>query len=247
MTEIVLGTGTVLAACVQAGTGLGFALVLTPIAFALLPAVAAIVFVTALGLVLNLLVLGAERRRPRVVWSEVVLIGLAAIPGVAAGALVLQVVAKPVLQVAVGVALIAVTLSRLRAGRRSAATTTHVMPARVALGLGTGVLTTAVGITGPPVALWLARRGLAPVQIRDSLGALFLALGAFACIALAPQFGRAHLGAGLLALALTGVVGGHAIGRRLFTRIPAHTFDPLLNAVILAAGAASVVAGLGVA
>ena len=245
MTEIVLGAGTVLAACVQAGTGLGFALVLTPIAFALLPAVAAIVLVTSLGLVLNLLVLGAERRRPRVVWSEVVLIGLAAIPGVAGGAVVLDVVAKPALQGAVGVALIAVTLLRLRAGRRTA-TITHVVPARVALGLGTGVLTTAVGITGPPIALWLARRGLAPVQIRDSLGALFLALGTFACIALAPQFGRTHLGAGLLALALAGVVAGHAIGRRLFTRIPAHRFDPLLSAVILAAGVASVVAGLGV-
>ncbi|MGZ4173091.1 MAG: hypothetical protein ACXVQR_01315 [Solirubrobacteraceae bacterium] len=39
------------------------------------------------------------------------------------------------------------------------------------------------------------------------------------------------------------MIGGHALGSRLFARMGAHRFDPLLHAVILATAAASVVTG----
>ena len=66
------------AAVVQASTGLGFALILSPAVFALLEPESAVVAITVLGLALNGLVLFGERRRPRVAWGEVRPILLAA-------------------------------------------------------------------------------------------------------------------------------------------------------------------------
>jgi len=57
-----VGIGALAAASVQATTGLGFALLLTPVTFAVLAPASAILIVTLLGLELNLLVLLAERR-----------------------------------------------------------------------------------------------------------------------------------------------------------------------------------------
>jgi uncharacterized protein len=169
VTVALVGLSALAAASVQATTGLGFALVLTPIMFALLSPEGAIVTVTALGLELNLLVLLAERRRPRVAWGEVAPILAAAVPGVVCGVLLLRALPKPVLQVGVGVAVIAAALLRVRGGR------TVIGPgspsARLALGFATGALTTSTGVSGPPMALWLSRRGLAPGEVRDSLRA----------------------------------------------------------------------------
>src|SRR5438552_2298578 len=119
MTLALVGVGALAAACVQATTGLGFALLLTPIMFALLSPAAAIVTVTALGLELNVLVLAGERRRPKVAWREAVPILLAAVPGTVCGVLLLRVLPKPVLQVGVGAAVIVAALLRVRFGRAS--------------------------------------------------------------------------------------------------------------------------------
>ena len=244
MTVALLGAGARAAACVQASTGLGFALVLTPVAFALLRAPAAILVVTVLGIVLNVLVLAGEQRRPRVVWSEAIPILAAAIPGTAAGVLALSVLPKPVLQVAVGGGLVAIALARLRSRAHPAPSRSRTGPTRVALGLVTGMLGTSTGVTGPPLAIWLQRRGLRPAELRDSLSAMFLVLGLLGFIALVPLFHRAHPQAAVLLGGVACVVGGHALGRRVFARLAPQRFVPLVQAVILAAGVASVIAGL---
>jgi hypothetical protein len=46
-----------------------------------------------------------------------------------------------------------------------------------------------------------------------------------------------------LLLALGCVAAGHALGRRAFARLDARRYEPLLLAVIAAAGVASVVSG----
>jgi uncharacterized membrane protein YfcA len=243
MTVAVVGVSVLAAACVQASTGLGFALVLAPILFALLSPAGAIVMVTGLGLILNALVLGAERRRPHVAWGEAIPLVAAAIPGTVCGVLVLRLLSKPVLQVGVGLILVAAALMRMRAGR-AAAPGGGVGPARLAVGFATGALTTSTGVSGPPLAMWLARRGLAPAELRDSLSAMFLALGASACVALVPVLGRSHLDPRLLAAGAACVVGGHALGRRVFARLGPRRFETLLYLVIAGAGIASLSAGL---
>jgi hypothetical protein len=115
---------------------------------------------------------------------------------------------------------------------------------RLAVGFATGALTTSAGVSGPPLALWLSRCRLGPGQLRDSLSAMFLAIGLIALLALAPVLGNAHLHPTVLLLALGAVLAGHAVGSRAFTRLNPARFEPLLLLVVAAAGVASLVGGL---
>jgi uncharacterized protein len=220
--------------------------VLSPAAFALLDPESAIVAVTALGLALNLLVLFAEHRRPQVAWSEVRPFLWAAVPGAACGVVVLRALPKPALQVTVGVAVVVAAALRAHGLRRAVPPTAGDPRRRLAVGLVSGALQTSAGVSGPPLALWLAHRGYGPAQMRDSLGAAFLGLAIIGGLVLVPVLAAA--GADIdwdaLALGLVCVVVGHAIGRRAFARIKGERFEPLLLAVVTLAGLASVVAGL---
>ncbi len=239
-TVALIGVVVMAAACVQATTGLGFALVLSPVVFAVLSPAAAIITVTGLGLLLNLLVLLGEHRRPRVAWREVLPILVAVAPGAVGGMLLLRSLSKPVLQVGVGVVL----LSGVLVGRiRASATKSDSVAIRLAIGLTTGVLTTSAGVSGPPIALWLTRTDLSPGEVRDSLSATFLAIGLIACVALIPVVARAHIDPALVAPAMVCVVGGHALGRRAFARVDKRWFEALLATVVVCAGAASIAAG----
>lgn len=242
MTPALVGISALAAASVQATTGLGFALILTPVLFALLAPAGAILTVTVLGLELNLLVLLAERRRPNVAWHEVGPLLAAAVPGTVCGILVLRALSKPVLQIAVGSAVLVAALVRARLDSQTSAHGGRRM--RLALGFTSGALTTSTGVSGPPLALWLARRGLTPAEMRDSLSAIFLAIGIVALLALVPVLHRAHLNPWQIAVGLGCVIGGHALGSRAFARIEAHRFEPLLLVVIACAGVASIIAGV---
>jgi uncharacterized membrane protein YfcA len=238
-----VGLGALVASSVQSTTGLGFALVLTPVLFGLFSPTTAVVLVTVLGLELNLLVLLAERRKPKVAWREVGPLLAAAVPGAVCGLLLLRDLSKPVLQVGVGVLVVVAAGIRLRSHRATVATTGGTR-ARIAVGFTTGAMSTSAGITGPPVALWFERRGMSPREMRDSLSALFLALGIVAVIIFIPVLHTARLTAPEILVGLACVVGGHAIGSRAFARIEAERFQPLLLAVIICTGLASVIAGV---
>jgi hypothetical protein len=241
MTLVLVAAGTLVAAGVQATGGIGFALILTPVLFAVLPSVGAVVVVTGLGLLLNVLVLFAERRRLSIAWNEIVPILVASAPGAVVGLLVLRALPKPVLQVAVGLAVLTFGFVILRGHLRVAADQGWI---RLPIGFTTGILTIATGVSGPPVALWLSSRGLRGSKVRDSLGAFFLGLGIIAILTLIPVLHDAHLGVWTLIAAVAAVLAGHAIGSRLFARMTPGHFDVLMLSITLATGATSVVLGL---
>lgn len=236
-----VGCTAMIAACVQAATTLGFALVLTPVLFAVLSSTGAILTATLLGLELNLLVLLAERRRPAVAWAEILPILVAAVPGTVCGVLVLRALPKSTLQIVVG--LLIIVAAFLRVWMRPAAAARGRPWQRAALGLAAGTLTTSSGVSGPPLALWFSHRGMRPAALRDSLSACFLAIGSIGALALIPVLGRAHLSRSVLLVGVVGVVAGHALGRRAFAALDTRGFEPVLLGVILIAGLASVVAG----
>ncbi len=240
MTLALIAVGAFVAACVQATSGLGFALILTPVLFALMSSVGTIVTATGLGIVLNVLVLFAERRRLSVAWSEVVPILAAAAPGSVLGLLLLRALPKPALQIAVGIGVIAVALLRLRGRVRVHAGGPWQ---RATLGFTTGTLSTSTGVSGPPVALWFSSQGLQATRVRDSLCATFLGLGIITAVTLLPVLHDAHVGLNVLLVAIVAVVGGHAIGSRLFARLTTDRFELLLLAIIFVAGATSLVLG----
>ncbi len=241
MMVVLVAVTALLAATVQATAGLGFALVLTPVLFLEMPPAGAIVTATLLGILLNLLVLFAEPRRPAPAWSEVLPVLAAAIPGAACGLVLLATLPRAVLQILVGAVVIAAGLLR---ARRPMARRPRGARSRLALGYTVGAMSTATGITGPPLALWLGARGLSPAQVRDSLSATFLGIGVIVSLTIIPVLGHARMGAVTLAAAAAGVLAGHAVGSRLFIRLPVARYERLLLLVIFAAGAVSLIAGI---
>lgn len=232
-------------ATVQAAAGFGLALIAGPAVVAVLDPTQAVATLMVLTATTTVLLLGV-RRGPRAVrWADARSVTLAAVPGLAAGTLVLVVVGTSALQIAVGVAVLAAV--GLQALRRPVAGGTP--PSRwttLGVGLVAGVLTTTTGTNGPPLVLWLERRQAAPAEMRDTLAALFLALSVLGVgvLAVTGRIGSAVRPEVLPVLLIAAVVG-HVAGRRLFHLLDARRFRGAGLALSALAGVASLVGGLG--
>jgi uncharacterized membrane protein YfcA len=220
-------------AVVQAATGFGFALVLSPALFAVLEPAEAVTALLLLGAALSVLVLlEGHEVRPRLLAPML----LAALPGLALGALLLSALSKEALQVGVGVAVVAAGLWQLRhrAARR--------LPAAVA-GLVSGALTTSISINGPPLVLWLEGEGIRPAEFRATLAAAFLALDIAGAALLVSTESSATVDLGVVGPLLACVLGGYALGALAFRRLDAERFFPLVLGLVVCTGLASVLAG----
>ena len=247
MAAVVLAAvATLLGAGVQSATGFGFVLILGPAMFAVLEPAAALTTLLCLAAALNLLVLFSERRRRQIRHRDLALVLLAAAPGMVAGALVLERISKPALQMIVGVAICAAVVLQLRA--RSGAGLRYPDggsgPETALTGLATGVLTTTTGTNGPPLVIWLQRAGATPAQIRDTLAVGFLALSAAGAVVLAlaldePRQVELDVVVPLLAL----VLAGQVLGRVAFERLDPARFRIAGLTLVVGAGLASILAG----
>jgi uncharacterized protein len=231
-------------AVLQAATGIGFALVAAPALLATHAAPEAVATVLVLSLALNLLMLFAEGRRPQVLVDRLIPLLIAAMPGLVVGALLLRELSKPPVQAVAGAAIVVAGLTELRQPPRIAASEPRAR-LTIAVGGTAGLLAALTTVYGPPILLWLRRLGATAAQIRDSLAAAFLvlnSLGTAAVVALANRDGAVNPVTVLILIAP--LLVGHALGRRAFARIaPAH-FRALSLLVVLAAGLASLAAGL---
>ena len=229
-------------AAVQSATGFGFALVLSPALFAVMDPVEAVTALLVLGLALNLLVLFEGGRPEHVDWRALAPMLVAAVPGLAIGAVALTQLSKEVLQVAVGVAVIAAAGWQLRERARGH----RPIPPAAAWGAGfaSGALTTSISVSGPPLVLWLEARGVRPEEFRASLAASFLALNLVGAIVLLAAEGTGAFDAGAVAVLLALVVAGYALGALAFRRLDRERFFTLVLALVAATGVASVLAGL---
>lgn len=241
----VAAIAAVAGAALQSTGGFGFALVLGPALVAARGPREAVMALLVLGVVLNLLVLGAERRTPMVRWHDVAPMAAGALPGLAAGALLVDAMSKSTLQVVVGVAvLVAAALARARARRRVAQRSLR-RATGVPAGLVAGALTTSTGVNGPPLVLWLQGRGAQPVEVRDSLAVSFAFLNVTGAIAIGMAGGIANaIDVGALAVLVPATVAGHALGRRVLDDLGDERRGRFTFALVLVAGVASVVAGL---
>jgi uncharacterized protein len=231
---VLAAVAALVGAAVQSATGFGFALVLSPALFAVMEPAEAVTALLALGAALNVLVLveGHDAR-----WSRLPPLLLPALPGLALGAVVLAALSREPLQIGVGVAVIAAALWQLR-HRATAAR----VPAPAA-GFLSGVLTTSISISGPPIVLWLEAQALSPAEFRATLAAVFLALNVAGWAVLGVA-GDATADLGELALLLALVVVGYALGALAFRRLDHERFYRIVLALVIVTGLASVVAGL---
>ena len=230
-------------AFVQSTTGFGFALLLSPAAFAVMDPVEAVVTLLVLGLALNVLVLFERGRPEHVDWRALAPMLLAALPGLALGVVALTRLSKEALQVGVGVAVIAAAAWQLRERHRA---TRPRLPAGAGLAAGfvSGALTTSISVSGPPVVLWLEAREAHPEEFRASLAATFLALNLTGGALLLVAEGDASIDLATVALLLGLVVAGYALGALAFRRLNRERFYTLVLALVAGTGAASVAAGL---
>jgi uncharacterized protein len=239
--ELLAGLGVLCGAALQSATGFGFALMAAPLVVAATTPERAVGLLTVLGLVVNLLTLGTEGRRPRPLWREAARVLAWAAPAAVAGVLVLRSIDRTTLQLAVTVTVLLALVARVwasRAGPRPP----HAWHAPVA-GLISGALTTTTGTSGPPLVLLLTGRGEAPLRIRDTLTTIFLGLGVVALLVLAAS---GTTGAtprpAAVAVLIPVTIGGHLVGRRAFARLRAAAYEAVLLAVL----GVSVLTGLAV-
>ena len=221
-------------AVVQAATGFGFALVLSPALFAVLDPAESVTALLLLGAALSVLVLlEGHEVRPRLLAPML----LASLPGLALGALLLSALSKEALQVGVGVAVVAAALWQLR--HRSART----LSASVA-GVISGALTTSISINGPPLVLWLEGEGIRPAEFRATLAAAFLALDIAGAALIVSTHGSAAIDLEAVGPLLACVLGGYWIGALAFRRLDSERFFPVVLALVVCTGIASVIAGV---
>jgi uncharacterized membrane protein YfcA len=236
-----LAAAAVLAgALLQSATGFGFSLLAAPLLFALLGPPRAVGALLVLGVVLNVLTLSSERRRPRPLAREsALMIGWAA-PGTVAGVLVLRSVSAVVLQLALTAAVLATLVLRRRAVRRTPAWAAPLA------GFSAGALTTATSASGPPLITYLLGRGHEPGEVRDTLTFCFIVLSVLGALALwLTGTGEAKPDAGQTAILVPAVVVGSLIGRRAFARLAAGgRYEGILTAILLAAVALGLVTAI---
>jgi uncharacterized membrane protein YfcA len=243
---ILAAAATLVGAAAQSATGFGFALVASPALLAVLEPYEAVTVLCLLGIVLSLLVI-ADGGPRTVRWRLLIPMLLAALPGLALGVLALDALPKAALQLGVGVAVVAAALVQLRRRRPPAPAASGRPPLgpAVATGITSGVLTTSISVSGPPIVLWLESRGLRPGELRTSLSAAFLVLNVAGGAALVAAGGaRATPGLGLLLPLVALVATGHLAGAAVFRRLDAETFRMVVLALVVAAGVASAAAGV---
>jgi len=221
-------------AVVQSASGLGFALVLSPVLFVVLEPAEAVTAVLLLGAALCALVLVESRG---VATHGLARVLLPALPGLGLGVVVLAALSKEPLQVGVGVAVVVAAGWQLR----------HPAPIRYPVwvaGVLSGALTTSIGVNGPPLALWLESEDVPPREFRTTLAAAFLILDILGVGAIVSSEGLEAVDLGRLAPLLACVGAGYGVGAVAFRRLDAERFSAVVLSVVVCTGLASVVAGI---
>ncbi|MEO8688664.1 MAG: sulfite exporter TauE/SafE family protein [Solirubrobacteraceae bacterium] len=233
--EIAAGIAVLAGAALQSATGFGFALVSAPLLFAATDPARAVGLLILLGLLVNLMTLGTEGRRPQPLVRDSMTLLAWAVPGVAAGLLALRSLDSTALQVGVTLGVFATLAVRaLARRRRDAGAGEPPWWAAPATGFVSGALTTSTNTAGPPVVLYMLARGATPVETRDTLTATFVGFSVLgmAALLLSGSEGAIPRGDALAAL-VPAVVAGHLAGRPVFARIADHHYEPALTAVLI--------------
>jgi uncharacterized membrane protein YfcA len=225
-----------LGAAAQTATGFGVALPIAPVAFALLSPADAVIVIAGAGLLHNVLVVATRHRRLQVRTGDGALLLAAALPGLLLGALIVSRISKAPMQLAAGVTILAAVLLRVHEPGRVRALAHRI--AGVPIGLLSGILATTVGITGPPLVIWLRARQTPLAAMRDTLAIIFLVLNLIAIPSVAAH--GASVPAVLVPAIAAAIVLGHAIGLQAHRRLEAATLDRLLVVILTAAALASI-------
>ena len=184
--EIAAGVAVLAGAALQSATGFGFALTSAPLVFAAAEPEQAVWLLIALGLIVNLMTLGTEGRRPQPLVRDSLTCWRGGSPASSRGCSRCARSTRPRSRSGSRSACSprsrcgrsrGVARRRRRAGRPGGP--------RPATGFTSGALTTSTNTAGPPVVLYMLARGATPVQTRDTLTVTFIGFALLGAAALA--------------------------------------------------------------
>ena len=234
----VVAVAVVLASCVQATSGFGFALLAVPVMTLAIPARDAVVVSSLLGISVSWW--QAWHGRAHAVRPLVVRMTAGAYVGMPLGLWAFVAVSDRTLRLWLGVSvLLAVGLLVKRINL------THTGPA-LDLGAGfvSGVLNTSVSTNGPPLVFALQARHLEPAAFRGTITTVF-ALSNLVALTLLAAAGEVHR-SGLVAtaIALPGLLAGQVLGHRLRRHVHGDRFRRMVIWLLVAAAVSAIVAAL---
>jgi uncharacterized protein len=206
---------------VQGALGFGFAFFVAPAAFAAFDPEQAVTLVLLLAIAINSLVLFGERRATRVARPEVAIVIAAALPGMVLGAWLLSRADHELLQLLVGVVVLAGAAVQAFGRAHEATSEGSRRLTEIAGGVAAGALTTSVSVNGPALVLTFTRLGLRGGRLRDSLAAALLGLSLLATPIVLVAFGGGRgLPGGWVTLAcVPALIAGHRLGVTVFARL----------------------------
>jgi len=188
---------------------------------------------TLISILVNVLTLATEGRRPAGDWRRAALLVACFVPGAVVGTLVLRVASQQLIEVLIAVSVLtAITARVLPAGRKLK------LPA-VTAGLLAGVFGMSSGVSGPPLVLHLLHIGSPPQRTRDTLAAIFLATAVLGLGVLA-VLGVLALPGGLWLL-FAAATAGHVLGRCLFGQIGSGGYERMVLATMGASATATLI------
>lgn len=221
----------------QSLSGFGFSLlIIPPLTFVVGPK-EAVVTATLMGMITSALTIAAMRES--VVWKLAGFLFLASAVGMPVGLLVLIAVDAEALRLLIAVTVLLAAFLTWRGYRLSASRTS----ADAIAGFLSGVLSTSIGMSGPPLVLHFQNRGIRPASFRATLNALFLAGGVLASFlfALSGRIGEHEMVAMLAAAPLIWL--GWLAGHHSFGHLNAARFQQV-TLMVLVLSATSAIAGM---
>lgn len=250
MTEVLSGPAPLIAvvllvsATLQTSTGFGFALLSAPILAALTGPREAVSTIMLVGVVVDVLVLIADGRRPQPRPRDVVALTAWSMPGFVLGAVLLRLLPASALQLLVAVAVLATVAFRARPAhrRRARAERREHWWTPGPAGFASGVLSTATTVGGPPIVLYLTRRPRPPRETRDTLVALSVvrAPAGLAALILTGTWRTPPA----LPLLILGVVLGYMIGRWVFAHLDVGRYERVVLVTLVVAATVALVSAV---
>lgn len=247
--DLLLFAAVLVGMSVQAAIGFGFAFFVAPAAFAAFEPEPAVTLVLLLGIAINCLVLFGERRSAEVESRQIGLLLIAAAPGTLAGLWLLTHADRALLQIAVGLIVLAGAVIQAFAGSQRPAAVDRRgggTAIEVAGGFVAGALTTSVSVNGPVLVLVFTRLGLRGARLRDSLAAGLLGLSVLATAVVLAVLGsgRALPEGWVLLGCVPALLIGHRFGAAVFRRLDDATHHRAALAAAAIAGLLSIAAAI---
>jgi uncharacterized membrane protein YfcA len=203
--------------------------------------VVAVPSIAVVSLVVSVLTLAGEGRRPAVLGRTAAVVVAAGLPGMVLGAVILANAAEDALKVTVAVVVTASAIAVARAPQAPAGgapATGGGEPSGVGAGMLAGLLATTSGVNGPPLVLHLRRLGAGAMEARDTLAVIFLATGVLAVAVLAVG-DTLDLSDSILLL-MGAAAAGQAVGRLAFAALEGHREAATRCVLALSVAAAAV-------